>query len=320
MAPTKKKSYQATADALLIVDRRQFTNGTVVPNFIADLWLPVIEYCGLGVLTILYRLGSFEATAGAPRINLKQLAKSGCMGYTRFRDILKQLEKLKFLKLHLPQGRARGQHERTVIELFDPPRDVPRSYSKKSRGRLSLKDVHGLSPVRWMIESEQRSEFLGRDSPGTHLETGEFLPRDSMEFPGRDSMEFLPRDSMPLFMETMCKEPMETTHTQAAPSDPKTIVCVSEFTRDERYEYARLNRDARGQYLGEGWVVDGRDGRYDESIRAWREQRRIAPCPDCYGGGIVMRFFQEEGRTVHCDHRHLPKAKPEPAASAVPPA
>lgn len=83
-----------------------------------------------------------------------------------------------------------------------------------------------------------------------------------------------------------------------------------------RYAHTHTSRNAKGEQiqLGEGWIIKGADGRYDELIEEWIEQEskpNPKDCPDCSGEGFVRKIYLDEGRFVKCSH---PKLRGEGAA------
>jgi hypothetical protein len=75
-----KTAYRLTEyGQVVVVDRRHLTNGAIVPNYVVDLYLPIIGYVGLGVLTMLYRFvnrGKHQL-----RLDLHKHAKVGRVGF-----------------------------------------------------------------------------------------------------------------------------------------------------------------------------------------------------------------------------------------------
>lgn len=121
-AARPRTSYLLSPAGIEISDRRQLTHGAIVPNFVVDLYLPIIAYDGLGVLTVLYRLAN---TDDRVLTNLDAFARAGRLGFRRFTQLLALLDELAIINVQKPSGAARLKHHRTVIVLLDPPTAVP---------------------------------------------------------------------------------------------------------------------------------------------------------------------------------------------------
>ena len=83
--------------------------------------------------------------------------RSECIWSSKFAAAL-ILQTLGFIRLQLPSGQARCNHERTIIEILDPPREVPRKHSKEIAERLLLKDVLTLAPLPKLIDPHSEHE------------------------------------------------------------------------------------------------------------------------------------------------------------------
>ncbi len=112
-----KPTYQHTEQGVVVVDTRQYTNGPIVPNYVIDLYLPIIGCRGLGVYTALVRrMGSRTQT-----FNLEQLATTCRLGRHALNATLALLEELKFIRCIKPTGKDKIRHFCTVIEICSPP-------------------------------------------------------------------------------------------------------------------------------------------------------------------------------------------------------
>lgn len=80
-----------------------------------------------------------------------------------------------------------------------------------------------------------------------------------------------------------------------------------------RYANAHMSLGANGPIpLGEGWIVRGQDGRYDELIEEWlAEESKPNPknCPNCNGEFYVKKVYLDEGKYVRCTHPGLQEGK-----------
>jgi hypothetical protein len=141
----KQRPYRVSEpDGIVIIDRRQTTNGAIIPNYVVDLYLPIIDYVGLGILTSLYRLAREETII----LNLVKHAAAGRVGYRTLQRTFDVLEECRVLAVSKPVGRDKAVHKRTVIELLDPPLTVPPKYASMVESRTL---------TRWLIEGVQLS-------------------------------------------------------------------------------------------------------------------------------------------------------------------
>src|SRR5690349_21471502 len=195
----KPQSYAATPKGIVIVDHRQLTNGAIVPNFAVDLYLPIIGYDGLGIWTTLLRQSSLRRNDEGDGDGLKRLARAGRMGYTPFCNTLTLLEELGIIKVYLPTGRSRMDHERARIELYDPPTSVPAQYTEIVN-RLSLN--HDFIDQSTLIIERQQTPVDDNDGQPAPTEfsnrTSTSSQSEPREVPNENFMEFSNSTSTPL--------------------------------------------------------------------------------------------------------------------------
>lgn len=254
-----KKSYEAAGDSLRVVDEGQTKHGTQIPNYIIDLWLPIIEASGLAVWTILKRMDDLGGSKGKLRINLEKLGRSAGYGRRGLKNILERLQRHKFLKLHYPDGREHALHEETIVELLTPPSEVPRTFQKTARGREALKDVQSLSPMAWMISPNGQVTA----GPNGQVTAGERSGSRSPQRSGNRSMERSRNRSMPL----------RTHRTHGVDQVGSTHTC--EFCQEEVCVCADWKAYAKDQRLGNGWLKKnlGKDPLSREMVREWKATR-----------------------------------------------
>lgn len=131
----KRKTYALTNGEVRVTDLRQLTNGAIVPNYVVDLYLPIIGATGLGILTTLYRLANNSEII----VNLTQLSRACRIGKRKLNEILDLLEKCDIVEVNKPTGQNRLKHFRTEITLLDPPVSVPSSYADVVADRMLVK-------------------------------------------------------------------------------------------------------------------------------------------------------------------------------------
>lgn len=156
--PKKSKSYTTDdTGGILVTDKRQLTHGTIVPNYVVDLYLPIIGYDGLGILTALYRLVNHADPDNPVRVNVRAFARAGRVGSDSYSDSLELMAECGLIALLKPEGKRRGMHLRTEIFLVDPPTRVPERYAAQVLDRC-------LTP--WLIQNyATTTESLAKDSP-----------------------------------------------------------------------------------------------------------------------------------------------------------
>jgi hypothetical protein len=175
MAKNKKRSYEIQPSGAIIVhDERQFTNGAIVPNYLIDLYLPIIGYDGLGILASLYRLGPYVQAVP----NLTHHARAGGMGYRAFIGHIKTLEACGLLRIEWPSAHDRAEHKKTAIYLRDAPKSVPMEF---------VAMVEERTLARWLFG---KTELLPDNSV-------QLLPSNSLGLPPDNSPELLPGNADP---------------------------------------------------------------------------------------------------------------------------
>lgn len=183
------KAYRRTEQGrVLVVDRRHLTNGAIVPNYVVDLYLPILGYEGLGVLTMLLRFvdrGKHEM-----KLDMHKHARVGRVGFRTLEKHLDRLAACQIITVTKPTGLARRFHHRTVVELLDPPTDVPDEWAE---------EVIQRTPTGWLFEQEVSTDTSMEMSTDTSMEMSvdtsiEVLPDTSiMDVP----MEDVPKKDAP---------------------------------------------------------------------------------------------------------------------------
>ncbi len=125
MNTSGKTAYRLTEHGqVVVVDRRHLTNGAIVPNYVVDLYLPIVGYIGLGVLTMLYRFvnrGKHQL-----RLDLHKHAKVGRVGFRTLERGLDLLQECRIIDVTKPQGLDRRRRE------LSPPMSSRISISRPS--------------------------------------------------------------------------------------------------------------------------------------------------------------------------------------------
>ena len=121
-------SYQDTDNGGIEFITHRRPGDVRIPNYVYDMWMPVIGSDAIGVYGVYCRL---EMKGGVKKITLSTLAKACRIGVKKLNSINDKLEKCGFIKVTKPQGAARLMHWTTSIEIFDPPQKVSNEFIKE---------------------------------------------------------------------------------------------------------------------------------------------------------------------------------------------
>jgi hypothetical protein len=105
-----------------IAFRSERKSGEVrIPNYVYDLWLPLLGIETIGVYTLYCRL---EREATVKAITQDRIAKLCKIGKVKLREINDRLQECGFITVKVPKGRARANHHTTEIVVKDPPPQI----------------------------------------------------------------------------------------------------------------------------------------------------------------------------------------------------
>lgn len=262
----KPRSYVKTKQGIVVQDDRQLTKGSITPNVVIDLFLPILGFEGLGVLVVLIRMADL---LGVPDFKLENLAKCGGIGFKTLKTYLDGLETYKFIQVIKPEGADRAKHELTKIRVFDPPKTIPAEL-------IDL--VKSFMVVPWMLGEEENSELLTDSSESP----GELSVNSSMELSTDSSMELLSDSSMGLLsdssMELSTDSPIHHGHVPIVPMmnvpTPKVpILARRRRAKGGEDKSSVKNRKKKSIYSVEQWVeflqfeiAAGRGKRIDDVV------------------------------------------------------
>jgi hypothetical protein len=134
-------------------DGIQFTSerkpgDTRIPNYVMDLWTPILGATAIGVYAVYCRLERENVVTG---MSQSAMASACRMSKSTLQDINNLLVKYGFIRLILPQGQNRLKHYTTEIVVLDPPQKIDAEVIKSERGeKYSI-----LAP--WLIEGGVQS-------------------------------------------------------------------------------------------------------------------------------------------------------------------
>lgn len=135
-----------------IAFRSERKSGEVrIPNYVYDLWLPLLGIEAIGVYTLYCRLEREETVKAITQDRIARLCK---MGKVKLREINDRLQECGFITVKVPKGRARANHHTTEIVVKDPPSQVDavliRTYQSDS----------GYEPLTtWLCEVENHEMY-----------------------------------------------------------------------------------------------------------------------------------------------------------------
>ena len=101
---------------------------TTIPNYIIDIWLPIIGAKALGVYIVYVRLER-EGTVKAH--SQTDIAKATRIGTRSLKDINNTLVDCGFIDIRQPQGYEITMHYTTEITIKDPPKEIPKEIIEK---------------------------------------------------------------------------------------------------------------------------------------------------------------------------------------------
>lgn len=195
-----------------IAFRSERKSGEVrIPNYVYDLWLPLLGIEAIGVYTLYCRLEREETVKAITQDRIARLCK---MGKVKLREINDRLQECGFIAVKVPKGRARANHHTTEIVVKDPPSKVDalliRTYQSDS----------GYEPLTtWLCEVESHEmysvlpyEVLDRTSRSSEQNVVEVLDRTSTIVASLSvaSLEVVKEKEIPAPIVAVSLEPLET--------------------------------------------------------------------------------------------------------------
>lgn len=114
--------YHATDDGGIKFVSARRPGDVRIPNYVYDLWMPLLGAEAIGVYGVYCRLERAEVVK---RITLVDLARACRVGKTTLYKLNEKLIECGFIRIDSPTGRARLQHHTIEITIYDPPVDIP---------------------------------------------------------------------------------------------------------------------------------------------------------------------------------------------------
>ena len=160
--PKKSKPYETTASGGFRVVSGRKIGEVRIPNYVYDLWLPLLGGEAIAVYGVYCRLERAKVVKG---ISFRKIAVACQIGDAKLNSINDMLTDCGFVTIKKPEGRARGQHLTSEITTLDPPRKLSPEIIEKYKGK------RGYAPLsEWLVSGEDDTPDSGsysenRDAP-----------------------------------------------------------------------------------------------------------------------------------------------------------
>lgn len=118
---TGRKFYFEQEDKGIIFRTNRKIGDVRIPNYVYDIWMPVIGSDAIGVYGVYCRL---EMNGSVKKISQRTLAKACRIGVNKLNKINGLLELCGFIEIDKPTGHKRLMHFTTEIAVNDPPQAV----------------------------------------------------------------------------------------------------------------------------------------------------------------------------------------------------
>ncbi len=118
----RRKPYEVTPDGGFRVRTERRIGEVRVPNYVYDLWLPVLGMDAVALYSVYCRMERNDTIRG---MNQKTLAGLCRIGTDKLNKLNADLEACGFIRIERPAGAARLAHHCTTVVVLDPPKEVP---------------------------------------------------------------------------------------------------------------------------------------------------------------------------------------------------
>lgn len=134
-----------------IIDKRKGWRGFIqTPNYIVDLWLPIIGHKAFTVYSTYCRLARDHEVKAIPQ---KTLANALRMGTGSLSAANKTLEECGFIKVIPPSKYQKSMHWTNCIKIYDPPVEVSAEIVEK------YAHPQGYMPLsHWLVETSEEAD------------------------------------------------------------------------------------------------------------------------------------------------------------------
>jgi hypothetical protein len=142
--------YEKTASGGLRFKPGRKIGDVRIPNYVYDLWLPVLGMDAIGLYAVYCRLERNDTCKGLGQQRLARLLR---IGTTRLANLNEILEDCGFIKIEQPSGYERVVHYTSTITVLDPPEEVPAEAIAKYGNGLPYGTFK-----EWLIEGPSHSQ------------------------------------------------------------------------------------------------------------------------------------------------------------------
>lgn len=130
-----------------------------MPNYVYDLWLPLIGSDALAAYGVYCRL---ERGKTVRAITMRDIAKACRIGDKKLGEVNAILAECGFITVRKPTGKARGRHFTTEITTLNPPRQIAAELVTKyqiSSGYIPLST--------WLMDEDETPGSVSPETPGS---------------------------------------------------------------------------------------------------------------------------------------------------------
>lgn len=117
-----------------------------IPNYVYDLWTPILGIAGLGLYAIYCRLEREGVTKG---LSTRRLAKLARIGTTKLFELNALLQKYGFISIKQPPKYLKIKHFTSEITVKDPPATI--DFTKIDADDLPVGGYEVLAP--WLLDT-----------------------------------------------------------------------------------------------------------------------------------------------------------------------
>lgn len=149
------KQYTQEADGTIRFTSARKSGEVRIPNYVVDLYLPVLGAQTLGLYVLYCRL---EREGSVKGITGKRIASLCRMGLTSRDAANKVLQELGFVEVKPPRGKDRLRHFTTEIVVLDPPNRI----SKAQMEKFAAAGYDMVCP--WLVADAHIPEEVNEDS------------------------------------------------------------------------------------------------------------------------------------------------------------
>lgn len=144
-----KKLYEPTEEGGIKFETKRKPGEVRVPNYVYDLWLPLLGADAIAVYSVYCRL---EMAGTVKRASLQTLADACRIGVRKLNIINAKLEECGFIKAKKPEGYKRLMHWTTEITVLDPPRVIAPMLIEKYAPK------RGYEPLTpWLVKEDENT-------------------------------------------------------------------------------------------------------------------------------------------------------------------